>query len=97
MNQERLLNIIIELHITEKSTLIQTKHNQFIFKVLKDASKPEIKKAIELAFKVKVDSVQVSNLKGKNKMFKQRLGKRKDTKRAFVKLSADSNIDFLKR
>lgn len=96
MNQERLLNIILSPHITEKSTRIEEKHNQFMFRVMKDASKSEIKKAIEWLFKVEVESVQTSNLKGKKKIFKQKLGKRAESKRAYVRLSAGHKIDFVK-
>ena len=95
LSQEKLLNIVLEPRVTEKSTLVAEKHNQFVFKVLKSASKPEIKKAIELLFKVEVESVQVSNVKGKNKVFKREPGKRPDWKKAYVKLKPGFDIDFV--
>jgi large subunit ribosomal protein L23 len=95
LNQERLMKIVLEPRVTEKSTLVGEKYNQFVFKVLKSASKPEIKKAIELLFKVEVESVQVSNVKGKKKIFKREPGKRPDWKKAYVKLKPGFDIDFV--
>lgn len=94
-SQEKLMKIVLEPRITEKSTLVGEKHNQFVFKVLKSATKPEIKNAIEMLFKVEVDSVQVSNVKGKNKIFKREPGKRPDWKKAYVKLKPGFDIDFM--
>jgi len=95
LNQEKLMKIVLEPRVTEKSTLVAEKYNQFVFKVLKSASKPEIKKAIELLFKVEVESVQVSNVKGKKKIFKREPGKRPDWKKAYVKLKPGFDIDFV--
>ncbi len=95
LNQEKLMKIVLEPRVTEKSTLVGEKYNQFVFKVLKSATKPEIKKAIELLFKVEVESVQVSNVKGKNKIFKREPGKRPDWKKAYVKLKPGFDIDFV--
>lgn len=95
MNQEKLMNTLIAPRITEKSTLIGEKYNQYVFKVIKDASKQQIKQAVELMFKVEVDSVQVSNVKGKQKTFKQTAGKRSDWKKAYVKLKPGFDIDFM--
>lgn len=95
MNQERLMNILLEPRVTEKSTLLGEKNNQVVFKVLRSASKPEIKKAVEYLFNVKVESVQVTNVKGKTKIFKHKPGKRPDFKKAYVRLAAGSDIDFL--
>lgn len=95
INQEKLMKILLEPRITEKSTLVGEKYNQFVFKVLKSASKPEIKDAIELLFKVEVESVQVCNVKGKNKIFKREPGKRPDWKKAYVKLKPGFDIDFV--
>lgn len=95
LNEERWLKIILGPQISEKATLAAEKNNQYVFKVLPDATKPEIKKAIEHLFKVEVDSVQVLNLKGKQKRFSQRLGRRNDTKKAYVCLKDGHNIDFM--
>jgi len=94
MNQERLMNILLSPHISEKTTTLADQHRQFVFKVAVDASKPEIAKAVELLFEVKVDGVQVSNVKGKEKRFGQRLGRRINWKKAYVTLADGQDIDF---
>ena len=79
--------------ITEKSTLV-SEHNQVVFKVVRDASKPEIKRAVEKLFNVKVVAVRTLNVKGKTKGFGGRKGVRSDWKKAYVTLPAGSNIDL---
>ena len=95
MNKERLMKILLEPRVTEKTAIVGDKFRQFVFKVVKDASKPEIKQAVELLFEVEVDSVQVLNVKGKTKRFQQTLGKRSDWKKAYVKLKPGFDIDFM--
>jgi large subunit ribosomal protein L23 len=80
--------------ISEKSTVAAESNKQFAFKVQKNATKTQIKKAVELMFQVQVDSVKVLNVKGKNKRFGQILGKRSDWKKAYVKLKEGHDIDF---
>lgn len=94
MNSERLLMVLKEPHTSEKSTVMADKFKQFTFKVLKSATKDEIKLAVEQNFKVKVRSVSIINVKGKTKRFKQIQGKRSDWKKAYVSLHADQDIDF---
>lgn len=94
MNAERLLMVLREPHTSEKATVIADKLKQFTFKVLKTATKTEIKMAVENIFNVKVKNVSVVNVKGKTKRFKQTNGKRSDWKKAFVTLHADQDIDF---
>lgn len=94
MNAERLLMVLKEPHTSEKATVMADKFKQFTFKVLKTATKQEIKHAVEEMFKVKVKSVTVMNVKGKNKRFKQLSGKRSDWKKAFVALHEGHDIDF---
>ncbi|CAM2856185.1 50S ribosomal protein L23 [Legionella steigerwaltii] len=94
MNAERLLMVLREPHTSEKATVIADKLKQFTFKVLKTATKTEIKMAVENIFNVKVKNVSVINVKGKTKRFKQMSGKRSDWKKAFVTLHADQDIDF---
>ena len=94
MNAERLLMVLREPHTSEKSTVIADKFKQITFKVLKTATKTEIKMAVEELFNVKVKNVSVINVKGKTKRFKQTTGKRSDWKKAFVTLHADQDIDF---
>ena len=95
MNQERLLKILLAPHISEKSERIADASNQVAFKVLKDATKPEIKSAVEHLFDVKVRAVTVLNVKGKKKRFGAIHGRRKDWKKAYVTLEAGQEIDFL--
>lgn len=94
MNAERLLMVLRESHTSEKATIMADKFKQFTFKVLKNATKNEIKLAVEHIFNVKVRTVSVINVKGKAKRFKQTQGKRSDWKKAFVTLHAGQDIDF---
>ncbi|HHT9997185.1 TPA: 50S ribosomal protein L23 [Legionella pneumophila] len=94
MNAERLMMVLREPHTSEKATVMADKFKQFTFKVLKNATKTEIKLTVEHIFNVKVKSVSVVNVKGKSKRFKQTSGKRSDWKKAFVSLHADQDIDF---
>ncbi|HUW50814.1 MAG TPA: 50S ribosomal protein L23 [Sulfuricella sp.] len=93
-NQERLMQVILAPQISEKSTMIADKHEQVAFRVATNATKPEIKAAVELLFKVEVDSVQVVNVKGKVKRFGKTTGRRKDWKKAFVALKPGQEISF---
>jgi len=93
-NQERLLQVIKGPHLSEKGSLIGDKHRQFVFKVVTDANKIEIKQAVEVLFDVKVDAVRVCNVKGKVRRFKQMLGRKKGWKKAYVSLSEGYDIDF---
>ncbi|OGV34633.1 MAG: 50S ribosomal protein L23 [Legionellales bacterium RIFCSPHIGHO2_12_FULL_35_11] len=94
MNAEKILMVINQPHTSEKSTLLADKYKQYTFKVLKSATKNEIKHAVEQLFNVKVKNVSVMNVKGKNKRFRQQAGKRSDWKKAFVSLHQDYDIDF---
>jgi large subunit ribosomal protein L23 len=93
ITDERMYQIIRAPLITEKATLLSEK-NQFVFKVAEDATKPEIKAAIEGLFKVKVTNVNTLITKGKTKRFKGRPGVRSDVKKAFVTLAEGQSIDF---
>ena len=95
MNQERLMKVLLEPHISEKSTNAAEQGNQVVFKVTPDATKSEIKQAVEKLFKVTVQGVQVSNSKGKTKRTRFGVGKRKDWKKAYVRLSEGDDINFL--
>ncbi|MBI5923480.1 MAG: 50S ribosomal protein L23 [Betaproteobacteria bacterium] len=94
MNQERLMQILLAPQISEKATFVADKNEQVVFFVASDATKPEIKAAVELMFKVQVDSVQVSNQKGKAKRFGRYMGRRSDAKKAFVCLKPGQEINF---
>ena len=95
MNVERMYSIILGPHVSEKTTLLGERSNQYTFKVLRDASKPEIKEAVEKLFNVVVEDLQVLNVKGKTK--RTNYGKtrsRSDWKKAYVRLGAGHQIDF---
>lgn len=94
MSQERLLQVLLAPHVSEKATMIAEKHNQVVFKVRRDANKLEIKKAVEELFKVEVESVNTTLTKGKNRRFGGTIGRRQDFKKAYVSLKAGSDIDF---
>lgn len=93
-NQERLMNVLLAPQISEKATFVAEKNEQVIFRVVSDATKPEIKAAVELLFKVSVDNVQVANVKGKKKRFGKFMGNRKDWKKAYVCLAPGQEINF---
>ena len=95
MNREKLMHVLLEPRITEKSTLVGDKYNQVVFKVAKKATKPEIKQAVEMLFKVEVDYVRVTNVKGKQKTYRSTSGRRSDWKKAYVKLKPGFEIDFM--
>jgi large subunit ribosomal protein L23 len=95
MNQERLMQVLLAPQISEKATYVADKHEQVVFRVATDATKPEIKAAVELLFKVEVEGVQVANVKGKTKRFKGATGRRKGWKKAFVSLKPGQEINFV--
>ena len=94
MNPERLMMVLLEPITSEKTTRIAEKSKQFTFRVLKSATKAEIKLAVEHLFKVDVKSVSVVNVMGKKKRFRQTEGKRSDWKKAYVSLQSGQDIDF---
>ncbi len=94
MNNERLMKVLLSPVVSEKSSNAADANNQYTFKVSVDATKREIAKAVEKLFEVKVDTVQVVNVKGKRKRFGTINGKRADWKKAYVRLKAGSEIDF---
>ncbi|MCG6503804.1 50S ribosomal protein L23 [Kingella sp. SNUBH-2017] len=94
MNQQRLMNVILAPVVSEKSNLLAEKRNQMTFKVLRDATKPEIKAAVELLFGVEVASVTTVTTKGKVKRFGRTLGRRSDVKKAYVNLAAGQELNL---
>ena len=94
MNQERLYKIILAPIISEKSAIAADVANQFVFKVVKDASKAEIGAAVEKMFGVTVENVRVLNVKGKTKRTRFGMGQRNDWKKAYVKLAQGQEIDY---
>jgi large subunit ribosomal protein L23 len=94
MNAERLMQILVAPIVSEKSTMVAEKNNQVAFRVLQDATKPEINAAVELLFKVEVESVQVLNQAGKAKRFGRFNGRRRNVRKAYVSLKPGQEINF---
>ena len=95
MNKNRLYQVLLAPRVTEKSTQVGGDSNQYVFHVVNDASKSEVKGAVELLFDVNVEAVRIVNVKGKNKAFRMRPGKRSDWKKAYVRVQEGQVIDFL--
>lgn len=95
MNEERFLKIILSPHISEKATIASDKRNEYVFEVLENATKPEVKGAIEFLFNVKVSGVRILNVIPKKKVFKNVRGNRKGWKKAYVTLQANQKLDIL--
>ena len=93
-SKDRLAGVVIAPHVSEKAARVATEGNQYVFRVRRDASKPEIRAAVEFLFEVKVDAVRVVNLPGKEKRFGRSLGRRQDWKKAYVRLVAGQHIDM---
>lgn len=95
MNQERLMRVLVAPHVSEKSAIVGDASNQVVFKVAADATKPEIKAAVESLFSVTVEAVNVVNLKGKSKRFGRMEGRRSNVRKAYVRLAEGQEIDFM--
>ncbi|MBK7355173.1 50S ribosomal protein L23 [Propionivibrio sp.] len=95
MNQQRLMQVLLAPQISEKATYVADKNNQVVFRVISDATKPEVKAAVELLFKVSVESVQIANVKGKQKKFGRFMGSRKGWKKAYVRVTSGQEINFV--
>ena len=93
-DEGRLMQVLVAPIVSEKATNVAEKHNQVLFKVLRDATKPEIKAAVELMFKVEVDSVRTVNQKGKVKRFGRTMGRRDHVKKAYVALKEGQELNF---
>ncbi|MEG0820923.1 MAG: 50S ribosomal protein L23 [Burkholderiaceae bacterium] len=94
MSQDRLYKVLVAPIVSEKSTMMADKNEQVAFRVIPDATKPEVKAAVELLFKVQVESVQILNQKGKQKRFGRFEGKRNDVRKAYVSLKPGQEINF---
>ena len=93
-DESRLAQILVAPIVSEKATRVGEKHNQVLFKVLRSATKPEIKAAVEYMFKTQVKSVSVVNVRGKEKRSGRFMGKRNNWKKAYVALAAGQEINF---
>ena len=91
---ERLMNIVLAPVVSETSTRVADRHRQYVFRVTDRATKPEIKAAVELMFKTSVESVTLSNVKGKKKRFGRFMGRRRNWKKAYVSLKPGQEINF---
>lgn len=95
MSTERLMTVLLGPHLSEKSQRVADKHNQIVFKVRTDATKAEIRDAVESLFEVKVEDVTVVNQRGKVKRARFSFGRRNDWKKAYVRLAEGDDIDFM--
>ncbi len=95
MNNERLYKVLVAPRVTEKSARVGEQGNQYVFRVTTDATKADVRDAVEALFDVNVESVRVANVKGKSKSFKLRAGKRSDWKKAYVRIQEGQVIDLL--
>jgi large subunit ribosomal protein L23 len=91
---DRLMTVVLAPVVSEKSTFVADKNRQYVFRVADRATKPEIKAAIELMFKTKVDSVTVLNVHGKERRFGRSIGRKRNWKKAYVRLAAGQEINF---
>jgi large subunit ribosomal protein L23 len=94
LQQERLMQVVLAPVISEKSTFVADRNNQVVFRVARDATKPEIKAAVEFMFKVQVKNVKVVNVMGKEKRFGRLVGRRNHWKKAYVRLMPGQEINF---
>tara|TARA_R110002073_G_scaffold186379_1_gene344941 strand:- start:908 stop:1204 length:297 start_codon:yes stop_codon:yes gene_type:complete len=94
MNQERIFQVLVAPHVSEKAAVLADANKQYVFKVAVNATKAEIKKSVEQLFKVKVDAVQTLKVKGKVKRNKYGLSARPTWKKAYVRLEQGQDIDF---
>lgn len=95
MNQQRLMQVLLAPQISEKATFVADKYEQVVFRVVPDATKPEVKAAVEMLFKVSVESVRIANVKGKTKRAGRHVGRRSGWKKAFVSLKPGQEINFV--
>ena len=95
VKQPRLLKVLQRPHMSEKATIIGEKHNQFVFQVMPEATKTEIKHAVEMLFDVKVQNVRICNVRSKERRFKQMMGQRNGWKKAYVALKEGQDLNFV--
>ena len=91
---DRLMTVVLAPVVSEKSTFVADKNRQYVFRVADDATKPEIKAAVELMFKTKVHSVTTANVKGKERRFGKTIGRKRSWKKAYVRLAEGQEINF---
>ena len=94
LGREGLMNMLLAPHVTEKTSLLQQDKNQYAFRVRREATRTDVRRAVELMFEVKVEGVQVVNEPGKKRRFGARNGRTQDWKKAYVRLAAGQTIDY---
>lgn len=95
LKQEKLMHVLLGPHVSEKATQVSEAHNQVVFRVRRGADKDLVRRAVEKLFEVKVEDVQIVNVRGKHKRFGQRAGVRSDWKKAYVRLAPGNSINFM--
>ena len=93
-NADQLMNVVLAPVVSEKSTMVADKNREYVFRVADQATKPEIKAAVELMFKTKVQKVTVLNVHGKERRFGKTIGRRRSWKKAYVRLAEGQEINF---
>jgi len=94
LGREGLMNVLLSPHVTEKTSMALQERNQYAFRVRRDATRTDVRRAVELMFEVKVEGVQVVNEPGKARRFSNRAGRTQDSKKAYVRLAAGQSIDY---
>jgi large subunit ribosomal protein L23 len=94
LGREGLMNVLLSPHVTEKTSLALQERNQYAFRVRRDATRTDVRRAVELMFEVKVERVQVVNEPGKSRRFGNRPGRTQDSKKAYVRLAEGQTIDY---
>jgi large subunit ribosomal protein L23 len=94
LGREGLMNVLLAPHVTEKTSLALQDRNQYTFRVRRDATRTDVRRAVELMFEVKVEGVQVVNEPGKTRRFGGRVGRTQDSKKAYVRLAEGQSIDY---
>ena len=94
LGKEGLFNVLLSPHVTEKTSMALQERNQYAFRVRRDATRTDVRRAVELMFEVRVERVQIVNEPGKTRRFGQRLGRTQDWKKAYVRLAAGQSIDY---
>jgi large subunit ribosomal protein L23 len=97
VNREQLMSVLLSPHVTEKTSLAMQNSNQYAFRVRREATKTDIRQAVELMFEVKVRGVQVVNEPGKKRRFGRKVGRTQDWKKAYVRLAEGQTIDYEQR
>ena len=94
LGKPTLTTVLLAPHVTEKTSVNLQERNQYAFRVRRDATRTDVRRAVELMFEVQVEGVQIVNEPGKTRRFGQRMGRTQDSKKAYVRLAAGQSIDY---